>query len=71
MLLDYGYPIQKALEEVPNEKFKELLKNKYIKWMLCMLFMMIFIFVFAFVFLLFVCRFVFKLLYGIYIYIYI
>jgi ankyrin repeat protein len=31
MLLDYGYPIQKALEEVPNEMFKEILKKKYIK----------------------------------------
>jgi hypothetical protein len=32
MLLDYGYPIQKALEEVPSEVFKQILIKKYIRW---------------------------------------
>jgi hypothetical protein len=30
MLIDYGYPVQKALEEVPSEAIKEKLKKKYI-----------------------------------------
>ena len=34
MLIETGYPIQKALEEVTNEAFKETLKAKYIKWWL-------------------------------------
>ena len=33
MLLDHGYPIQKALGEAPNEAFREILKKKYIKWL--------------------------------------
>lgn len=33
MLLDHGYPIQKALEEVPSEVFKKILIQKYIKWL--------------------------------------
>ena len=31
ILLDHGYPIQKALQEVQNEAFKEILKKKYIR----------------------------------------
>lgn len=30
MLLDYGYPIQRALEEIPDSGFKESLIQKYI-----------------------------------------
>lgn len=30
MLLDHGYPIQKALEEIPNSCFKDTLIQKYI-----------------------------------------
>ena len=30
MLLDNGYPIQKALEELPNSGFKDRLIQKYI-----------------------------------------
>ena len=30
MLLDHGYPIQKALEEIPDSGFKETLIQKYI-----------------------------------------
>ncbi len=29
MLLDYGYPIEKALKQVSNEAFKNLLLKKY------------------------------------------
>lgn len=31
LLLDNGYPIQKALEEIPNSCFKESLIQKYIR----------------------------------------
>lgn len=30
MLLDNGYPIQKALEEIPDSSFKQTLIQKYI-----------------------------------------
>ena len=31
LLLDNGYPIQKALEEIPDSSFKETLIKKYVK----------------------------------------
>ena len=30
MLIDYGYPLQKALEEVKSESFKRVLTKKYL-----------------------------------------
>jgi hypothetical protein len=30
MLLDHGYPLQKALEEVRNEAFRRVLRKKYV-----------------------------------------
>jgi hypothetical protein len=30
MLIDHGYPLQKALEEAPNEAFKTVLKKRYV-----------------------------------------
>lgn len=30
MLLDHGYPLQRALEEVTNEAFKRVLRKKYV-----------------------------------------
>ena len=30
MLIDHGYPLQKALEEAPNEAFKVVLKKRYV-----------------------------------------
>jgi hypothetical protein len=30
MLLDHGYPLQKALEEANNEAFKRVLRKKYV-----------------------------------------
>jgi ankyrin repeat protein len=30
MLIDHGYPLQKALEEAPNDAFKTVLKKRYV-----------------------------------------